>query len=252
MSDHESGPKKIILLSLQQNSVPTCGSLPQLQPSVAEVVLESSLNCRYDGCPLTKRSVIMDKVLLIDFENVQKIDLEYLERKDCKVFIFIGSSQNKLPFDLVRSAQRLGTKVEWIKIDGTGSNPLDFHIAYYLGTQVAKNPSNEYLILSKDKGFDPLVRYVVRQKVICKRITNVTEIEPAKQSRESSKEYQKVVANLSKIEKAKRPRNKRTLKQHIKTIIGKAGTDEMFEQIIFRLIQEKIIAEGEGKIDYAL
>ena len=43
----------------------------------------------------------MDKVLLIDFENVQKIDLEYLERKDCKVCIFIGSSQNKLPFDLV-------------------------------------------------------------------------------------------------------------------------------------------------------
>ena len=194
----------------------------------------------------------MDKVLLIDFENVQKIDLEYLERKDCKVCIFIGSSQNKLPFDLVRSAQRLGTKVEWIKIDGTGSNALDFHIAYYLGTQVSKNPSNEYLILSKDKGFDPLVRYVVRQKVICKRITNVTEIEPAKQSRESSKEYQKVVANLSKIEKAKRPRNKRTLKQHIKTIIGKAGTDEMFEQIIFRLIQEKTIAEGGGKIDYAL
>jgi hypothetical protein len=204
------------------------------------------------SAPLTRRSVIMDKVLLIDFENVQKIDLEYLERKDCKVFIFIGSSQNKLPFDLVRSAQRLGTKVEWIKIDGTGSNALDFHIAYYLGTQVAKNPSNEYLILSKDKGFDPLVRYVVRQKVICKRITNATEIETAKQSRESSKEYQKVVANLSKIEKAKRPRHKRTLKQHIKTIIGKAGTEEMFEQIIVRLIQEKIIAEGEGKIDYAL
>ena len=194
----------------------------------------------------------MDKVLLIDFENVQKIDLEYLERKDCKVSIFIGSSQNKLPFDLVRSAQKLGTKVEWIKIDGTGSNALDFHIAYYLGTQVSKNPGNEFLILSKDKGFDPLVRYVVKQKVICKRITNVAEIDSAKQSRESSREYQKVVANLRKIEKAKRPRNKITLKKHIKTIIGKAGTEEMFDQIIFRLIQEKIIAEGEGKIDYAL
>jgi hypothetical protein len=193
----------------------------------------------------------MDKVLLIDFENVQKIDLDYLERKDYKIFIFIGSSQNKLPFELVRSAQRLGTKVEWIKIDGTGSNALDFHIAYYLGTQVSKNPSNEYLILSKDKGFDPLVRYVVRQKVICKRISNVSEIEPAKPSRESSKEYQRVVTNLSKIEKAKRPRSKKTLKQHIKTILGKAGTDDMFEQIIFRLIQEKIIAEVRGRIDYA-
>jgi hypothetical protein len=194
----------------------------------------------------------MDKVLLIDFENVQEINLEQIERIDCKVYIFIGSSQNKLPFDLVRSAQRLGTRVEWIKIDGTGSNALDFHIAFFLGTQVSKNPNSQYLILSKDKGFDPLVRYVARQKVICRRITNVTEIEPTRQSRESSKEYQKVVANLSKIEKAKRPRNKRTLKQHIKSIIGKAATDEMLEQIVFRLIQEKRITEAEGRIDYAL
>ena len=194
----------------------------------------------------------MEKVLLIDFENVQKIDLDYLGRKDCKVCIFIGSSQNKLPFDLVRSAQKLGPKVEWIKIDGTGSNALDFHIAYYLGTQVSKNPDNEYLILSKDKGFDPLIRYIIKQKVICKRITTITEIDPAKQSRESSREYQKVVGNLRKIEKAKRPRNKMTLKKHIRTIIGKSGTEEMFEQIILRLIQEKIITDGEGKIDYAL
>ena len=52
-------------------------------------------------------------------------------------------------------------------------NALDFHVAYYLGNQIERNRDNEYVILSKDKGFDPLVRFITKQNVKCKRINSI-------------------------------------------------------------------------------
>ena len=210
----------------------------------------------------------MDKVLLIDFENVQKIDLEYLERKDCKVFIFIGSSQNKLPFDLVRSAQRLGTKVEWIKIDGTGSNALDFHIAYYLGTQVSKNPSNEYLILSKDKGFDPLIKHLNAQKIVCHRWTSIADIPLAKapktkagreavevvkvsKAKAGRERVDVVIENLEK-RKASKPRTLKTLRSTINARFGSQLTEEELDKIIDQLASRRVLKIADGKVTYEM
>jgi len=194
----------------------------------------------------------MPRVLMVDFENVQQIDLARISKTDSKVLIFVGSSQSKLPIDLVRHTQGLGARVEWIQIDGTGSNALDFHIAYYLGYQVGKGLTEGYWILSRDKGFDPLVRYLNKQNIPCKRIGTLDEIEPRKEARETSKDYQRILANLTKIEKAKRPRSLKTLKQHMKTIVGKVGSEEVIEQIASRLIKERKIAESAGRIEYFL
>ena len=79
------------------------------------------------------------KKLLIDFENIQNINLEQIEKADYRIYVFIGESQNKIPFDLVKSAQKLGSKLEWIKNDGNESNALDFHVAYYLINQIERN-----------------------------------------------------------------------------------------------------------------
>ena len=194
----------------------------------------------------------MEKVLLIDYENIQNINLEQIEKADYRIYVFIGASQNKIPFDLVKSAQKLGGKLEWIKIDGNGSNALDFHVAYYLGNQIERNRDNEYVILSKDKGFDPLVRFITKQNVKCKRINSIIEISSPQQSKEHNNEYRKVLENLKKIEKVKRPRKRNTLKQHVKSLLGKTLSDEMFNEIIDQLFIEKIVSEENGKIIYEL
>ncbi|MDM7924651.1 MAG: PIN domain-containing protein, partial [bacterium] len=197
----------------------------------------------------------MSKVLLIDFENVQGVNLSQIEKMDCKVAVFTGSLQSKVPIDLVTSAQRLGGRLEWIRIDGTGPNALDFHIAYVLGSMISEDPGDEYYILSRDRGFDPLIRHILKGKTYCKRIASVSEIGPVKrvrdakevreareprlpresretreprESRESREpkaesgrkhrdtddHYTRVLANLKKIDKGRRPRNRKTLKQH--------------------------------------
>ena len=76
--------------------------------------------------------------VLIDFENVQPKNLELLAEHPLKVYVFVGETQAKIPFDLADSMQLLGNNARYVKITGTGQNALDFHIAYYIGRLAAK------------------------------------------------------------------------------------------------------------------
>ncbi len=194
----------------------------------------------------------MGKVLLIDYENVQGISLEPLASTEWKVCIFTGTSQSKIPITLVASAQALGDKLSWIRIDGNGPNALDFHIAYYLGAGIAKNPADEYYILSKDKGFDPLVKHIAKGKTVCKRITSVGEIASARRNREPDAMYGKVITNLKKIEKGRRPRNRKTLRQHVKSLIGRANSEEKLDRTIEQLFASKLVVEENGRLIYRI
>ena len=206
----------------------------------------------------------MSKVLLIDYENVQNVDLSQMARVDCLVCVFTGSSQSKIPIELVSSAQVLGHRLKWIRIEGSGPNALDFHIAYYLGASISKTPGNEYYVLSKDKGFDPLIKYIVKEKVICKRISSISEIKGAvppgekkqvkslKATREPDGDYAKVVRNLKKIEKSRLPRSRRTLRQHLKTLVGAPQTEEKLDGIIDQLFASRMIAEENNRLRYEI
>jgi len=79
------------------------------------------------------------KLLLVDFENVQQVDLSQLE-DNFHVVIFVGSSQKSVSIDLVSTAQRLDDRIEWQRVDGNGSNALDFYIACQFGRVLEKSP----------------------------------------------------------------------------------------------------------------
>lgn len=65
----------------------------------------------------------MQELLLVDFENVQRVDLSRLD-EGCHAIRFVGASQKAIPIELVTSAQKLGPCVEWQKIEGNGKNAL--------------------------------------------------------------------------------------------------------------------------------
>jgi|WetSurMetagenome_2_1015567.scaffolds.fasta_scaffold229008_2 hypothetical protein len=201
----------------------------------------------------------MGKVLYIDYENVQSVDLGRIVQMDFKIWVFTGVSQNRIPIDLVKSTQAFGNKLAWVTIDGNGPNALDFHIAYYLGVHVAENPRDEYFILSKDKGFDPLVSHVGKGNIRCRRISTVSEIESTsrasariKKVKESDGMYSKIVANLSKIEANRRPRNRRTLLQFVKALAGKSQKELKPEQIVAQLIAARVVIDGKEGLTYKL
>src|SRR5206468_88995 len=103
-----------------------------------------------------------------------------------------------------------GPKLEWVKVDGGGRNALDFHIAYCLGCMLTQCPHTVCFILSKDSGYDPLVRHLSKQGLCCRRINSLAEMH-ALPSAVSESSYKRVVELLTKISKKSRPRRRTTL-----------------------------------------
>src|ERR1700758_2990565 len=109
-----------------------------------------------------------ESVLLVDYENVGKIDLAAIP-DGVRVPFFFGASQRTVPTEFLRAALKLGERFVPIDIEGQGKNALDFHIAFYLGEYLARAPDTACVILSKDKGFAPLVRHLARRGFAVRR-----------------------------------------------------------------------------------
>ena len=151
--------------------------------------------------------------VLIDYENVQPKNLELLADHPFKVLVFVGETQSKIPFDLADSMQFLGSDAKYVKIAGSGQNALDFHIAYYIGKLAAQEPKAYFHIISKDKGFDPLIRYLKRRKINVLREKDLGEI-PLLQLPTSTSIDEKIAAIVKNLggRGQSRPRKVRTRK----------------------------------------
>jgi len=188
------------------------------------------------------------KLLLVDFENVQQVDLSRLG-DNFHVVIFVGSNQKNVPIDLVANAQRLGKRVEWQRVEGNGNNALDFFIAFQLGRVIEKSPSLHCIVLSKDKGFDPLLQKIKKNGLKCKRINSLLELEP-KTSTTDEPNYKRVFALLSKSEKKSRPRKRSTLFKHISAMFQNNIAQSDIDRIINILFANKMISETNNTITY--
>ena len=115
-------------------------------------------------------------IVLIDFESVQPRSLTLLDRDHFQTYIFVGADQRKVPFELVNASQKMGVKAEYVKISGNGPNALDFHIAYYIGRLAAEYPDAFFHIVSKDKGFDPLIKHLKSNNILSGRWPDIADI----------------------------------------------------------------------------
>lgn len=115
-----------------------------------------------------------ESVLLVDYENIGKLDLGGIPA-GVRVPFFFGASQRTVPTEFLKAALRLGERFVPIDIEGQGKNALDFHIAFYLGEYLARAPHTTCVILSKDKGFDPLVRHLSRRGFAVRRANSMAE-----------------------------------------------------------------------------
>ena len=190
-----------------------------------------------------------EELILVDLENVQHVDLSHIEATT-RVVIFHGASQKSVPIELVIATQSLGKRVEWVKIEGNGNNALDFHIACYLGRTLEKEPGSACVVLSKDKGFDPLLKYLNRNGLKCRRIESMLERASAPIAA-GNPHYKRVLEVLRKSEKKSRPRKRKTLAQHISSIFQKKLSVVEVERVIDLLFANKQISEENSTITYS-
>jgi hypothetical protein len=155
-----------------------------------------------------------EQFALVDFENVRKLDLARLPA-EARIKIFVGQTQSK----------RLG--------DG-----------------ICKSPQAEFVILSNDKGFDPLVRLLVARGFKCR---HDGEVCPALAPNLGLPARAQAVAELLKrSEKNKRPRKRTTLHNFLATYFQKKLTAEEIKQAVEHLLEAGLIEGTEAAVTYNL
>lgn len=193
--------------------------------------------------------------VLIDFENIQPTDLVLLKDGPFKVHIFLGSNQTKIPVEMAIALQSLGSSVRYLQIVGSGSNALDFHIAFTIGQLARDEPDAWFHIISKDKGFDPLIGYLSRQKLHATRQVAIKDIPllltKAPPELGFDEKLHAIVANL-KAKKAAKPARQKTLASTIQSIFANSLSDEDVCALIAGLVSKGWIALIDQKVSYDL
>jgi hypothetical protein len=191
--------------------------------------------------------------LLLDMENIQPDDLSGLGGGPFGIKVFLGSHQTKVPVTLARALQAFGPDAEYIQMDGSGHNALDFHIAYYLGRLAVVHPKARFRIISKDAGFDPLVAHLRAKKILCERLPSLAGLHsvPASGGKSPPDKIAVVIADLIKRQAA-RPRTLKTLSSTVQALFQKKLTENELQALLDELSKRGVVKVSDGKLSYEL
>lgn len=189
--------------------------------------------------------------VLVDFENVQPKDVASLNRGQYKIKVFLGAQQAKVPLAMARALQAFGTHAEYIQINGNGNNAVDFHIAYYIGRLAATTPDAQFYVISKDTGFDPLLKHLKEQKLSCLRLTSLA-FASAKRNRASHADrVSALVENFAK-RKSGKPRTAKALRTTIQAFFANELLEDEVDGLIEQLTGRGVRKVSDGKVHYEM
>ncbi len=198
---------------------------------------------------------MLTNYVLIDFENVHPDGLEALLANECfRIIVFLGANQQKVAFDLAAALQPFGSRAEYVKISGNGPNALDFHIAYYIGHLAATNTSCFFHIISKDTGFDPLIKHLQKKRrFFTARHQSIADIPLVKNhnAKSPSERAELVVKKLLQL-KAGKPRTVKTLDNVITAAFLKQLSPEEITAVREALVKTGHISITGTKVSYPL
>jgi hypothetical protein len=217
---------------------------------------------RTDG--LSEVSTVPEQLLLVDYENIGKIDLAAIPA-GVRVLFFFGASQKSVPKDFLKAALKLGERFVPVDIEGQGKNALDFHIAFYLGEYLTRSPSLHCAILSRDKGFDVLVRHLAGRGFGVRHVDSLAECFPPARSAEkpaatarrpargkvaADSALAKALKRLSGMSATKRPHRRKGLIAELHSHLAKKLTEAEVEALVDELAATGRLADDDGRITY--
>ena len=190
----------------------------------------------------------MKNIILIDYENLQVKNLDDVYCLDADVYVFRGPTQNKLPAELIESAQKFGSRITWIKTSRQGHNALDFHIAYFVGQIVQSDPKVFFHIVSKDDGFDALIDFMKERKLFIDRVESIDDIPLVKKMK--AIESDPVAFIKDRILNVSSPSRLKTLRTAIAKWQEK-DEEKLINGIVESLKKEKFLEiDAQGKVTY--
>lgn len=191
--------------------------------------------------------------VLVDFENVQPKDIGLLKDGPFKVKVFLGPNQSKIPVSLATALQSLGDSAEYIVLETAGSNALDFHIAYYIGVLSATEPSAVFHIISKDTGFDALLKHLKGKNISAQRsvcIADISSFKPVLPTALAA-QVEAAIADLVR-RKASKPRTQKTLLGTLHALFKKELSEQQVAALFAALCKRGVVKVEGTKVSYAL
>jgi hypothetical protein len=198
--------------------------------------------------------------VFVDYENVHKLDLSIIGHKAVSFTLLVGPRQSKLDAALVEKLFEHAASVQLVRLGSAGKNALDFILTYYVGRAVAADPTGCYHIVSKDKGFDPLIEHLQSRHISARRYDSFTSLPfaapiqplaptapaaPVKPKPQAKSKAQppilderltRVVAHLRKPTST-RPRNRKKLVSYLVAYLGQKITEAEASEVVVALGQ---------------
>lgn len=191
--------------------------------------------------------------VLIDYENVQPKNLELLAEHSFQVLVFMGANQTRVTREFLKSMLGIKGRAELVEISGNGKNALDFHIAFYLGDLAAKDNKAQFHVISKDKGFDPLITHLKARGIRVRRETDLAEI-PSLRLKDSMSQDERITAIVKNLagRGQSRPRKTKTLANTINTLFVKKLESSELEGLIAEMQRRGLLIIKDGAVSYRL
>jgi len=194
--------------------------------------------------------------VFIDYENVHEVDLSLVENKTVIITLLLGARQKKLDAALVEKLIENAASVQLVRLTSSGKNALDFAVAYYLGKAVNADPSAFFHIVSKDKGFDPLIKHLKSRGIRAHRHPDYSTLIYKASSKTAPEVPEdllpRVIAHLRKHAN-NRPKRKKTLVSHLTAFSGKSSSDAGVDELIESLSKANHLSIGDkGAVTYHL
>jgi len=185
--------------------------------------------------------------IFIDAENVHEKDLSRVTHKMAIVNLVLGAKQQAPSKKIDLQVRQLGEKVGLTRAPSVGKNALDFVLTCEVGMQAAKDPDGYFHIISKDKGFDVLVKHLKKKGILAARRDSLAAV-PALLTIEER--FEKLSSDL-KNPNATRPQNRKTLGSTIQQAFNRELTEEVIQRTINYLIHVRTLRILEtGKVIY--
>lgn len=115
----------------------------------------------------------MAAIYYVDSENVGDSWVELLnmtENTQDMFYIFYTSHTQRIGYEQIAYLVNAKDRLKFIRCY-EGNNGLDFQLVSYLGYELRENNGYEMVIVSKDMGFDSVIRFWKDRGMNVKRIT---------------------------------------------------------------------------------
>lgn len=202
--------------------------------------------------------------VLIDDENVPKLDLSSIEGRTVHVILLLGPGKTKLPVEQMLAMMQHAASAQLIRLEQQGKNALDFVLAFYLGRAVQMHPGAYFHLVSKDTDYDSLIKHLEDQHIRIRKHADASTLTfglPRKpvEAPLPPKPVLKAAApaapkkpdlfeeSLKHLRKRgdKNPKNRKKLMSDLKAHLGKDVTDAQVEKVIQKLIKDGHVAFDE-------